>query len=341
MRLLVSDVGRGAIAQLDAWGADQLTWLEPGGLSSPTGVLGQPDGGIVVADGATHRIAAWDGASWSFCGEQGSGVGQFERPTGIASDSSGRIYVADTGNARIVRIDDAEGSGWVAYGQRPTSAAESSQPGRFAEPTGVAVGADGRLHVADPHAGRLVSIDGIEGGNWSARPLGGPIAVTTRADGALGVALLGDRAVAMINGGPPQATPAGALGAPLAIASLGPEIFCCDGMGPRLVRLEPAVGELKTVGEWRLEELGIRRPAGLSVVEGKQLIGGLRIVTLNTQCRSWGMEAGAQKDLTPKVNAEDRARLISKRILDSPQQYDVACLNEVFNDDARDAFLAP
>lgn len=67
-------------------------------------------------------------------------------------------------------------------------------------------------------------------------------------------------------------------------------------------------------------------------------MGGLRIVTINTQCRSWGMEAGAQKSLTPYTSTEKRARLISKRILDSPQQYDVVCLNEVFDEDARDAF---
>jgi endonuclease/exonuclease/phosphatase family metal-dependent hydrolase len=65
---------------------------------------------------------------------------------------------------------------------------------------------------------------------------------------------------------------------------------------------------------------------------------GVRIVTYNTQCRSWGMEAGAQGTLTPATSAEQRARSISQRILDSPQQYDVVCLNEVFDEDARDVF---
>jgi endonuclease/exonuclease/phosphatase family metal-dependent hydrolase len=67
-------------------------------------------------------------------------------------------------------------------------------------------------------------------------------------------------------------------------------------------------------------------------------MGGLRILTYNTQCRSWGMEAGAQGTLTPVTSVEERAALISKRILDGAQQYDIVCLNEVFDEDARDVF---
>jgi len=273
MRFLVSDVGRSAVARLDGWGADQVTWLEPGEPWSPAGLAGLPGGGLVVADRARHRIAAWDGGSWSFFGEQGAGIGQFDRPSGIAVDAGGRIHVADTGNARVVRFDDVGGSGWVTYGQRAGSAAELGEAGRFAEPTGVAVGVDGHLHVADPPAGRVASIDQIGGPGWSVRPLGGPVALTARADGTLGVALLGTPAVVVVvvdGGGPPQTTPAGALGAPLAVAALGAEIVCCDGMGQRLVRLESTAGGLKAIDEWRLEGLGIRRPVGLAVIEEGQ-----------------------------------------------------------------------
>ena len=66
-------------------------------------------------------------------------------------------------------------------------------------------------------------------------------------------------------------------------------------------------------------------------------MGGVRVVTFNTWCRSLGMEAGAQKGI-PISTVEDRAHLIAKRILDSPQQFDVVCLNEVFDEDAREIF---
>jgi hypothetical protein len=60
------------------------------------------------------------------------------------------------------------------------------------------------------------------------------------------------------------------------------------------------------------------------------------MLTYNTQLRSWGMEALAQGTLRPTVSAEVRAATIAARILDSREDYDVVCLNEVFDDDARD-----
>ena len=65
----------------------------------------------------------------------------------------------------------------------------------------------------------------------------------------------------------------------------------------------------------------------------------LRVLTYNVQMRSWAMEVGAQGSLTPYTSVEERARTIAKRILASPQQYDVVCLQEVFDEDGR-AILA-
>jgi endonuclease/exonuclease/phosphatase family metal-dependent hydrolase len=67
-------------------------------------------------------------------------------------------------------------------------------------------------------------------------------------------------------------------------------------------------------------------------------MGGLRVLTYNTQCRSWGMEAGAQGRLDPVTSVEDRAGIISDRILGGSQQYDIVCLMEVFDEDARQVF---
>jgi endonuclease/exonuclease/phosphatase family metal-dependent hydrolase len=64
----------------------------------------------------------------------------------------------------------------------------------------------------------------------------------------------------------------------------------------------------------------------------------LRILTLNTQLRSYGMEALAQLNPFPNSSTEERAATISERILRSPEDYDVICLNEVFDEDARDVF---
>jgi hypothetical protein len=65
----------------------------------------------------------------------------------------------------------------------------------------------------------------------------------------------------------------------------------------------------------------------------------LRVLTYNVQMRSWGMEVGAQHSLTPYTSVEERAKTIAARILASPQQYDVVCLQEVFDEDGRDVLF--
>ena len=66
-----------------------------------------------------------------------------------------------------------------------------------------------------------------------------------------------------------------------------------------------------------------------------------RILTYNVQCRSWGMEALADTSyIDPTTTAEERARAIADNILASPHDYDIVCLNEVFDEDARDIFVA-
>ncbi len=66
----------------------------------------------------------------------------------------------------------------------------------------------------------------------------------------------------------------------------------------------------------------------------------LRILTYNTQLRSWGMEVGADESIPPSETAEDRAKLIAENILASANDYDIVCLNEVFDEDARLILMA-
>jgi Endonuclease/Exonuclease/phosphatase family len=63
-----------------------------------------------------------------------------------------------------------------------------------------------------------------------------------------------------------------------------------------------------------------------------------RILTYNTQLRSDGMEVLAQKNPFPHMSVEQRAVTIAKRILESAPDYDVICLNEVFDEDGRAIF---
>lgn len=63
----------------------------------------------------------------------------------------------------------------------------------------------------------------------------------------------------------------------------------------------------------------------------------LRILSFNTQLRSWAMEVGASPGYTipPVDTAEERAEMIADAIVDSPFDYDIVGLCEVFDEDAR------
>ncbi|MCP9272178.1 endonuclease/exonuclease/phosphatase family protein [Mycolicibacterium arenosum] len=61
----------------------------------------------------------------------------------------------------------------------------------------------------------------------------------------------------------------------------------------------------------------------------------MRILTYNVQMRSALMEMGAPPSIPPVYTAPQRAALIAQAILDSPEEIDVVCLNEVFDEPAR------
>ena len=61
----------------------------------------------------------------------------------------------------------------------------------------------------------------------------------------------------------------------------------------------------------------------------------MRILTYNTQMRSALMEIGFPPSIPPVYTAPFRAALISRAIIDSPEEIDVVCLNEIFDEPSR------
>jgi hypothetical protein len=66
--------------------------------------------------------------------------------------------------------------------------------------------------------------------------------------------------------------------------------------------------------------------------------GSIRILSYNTQLRSWAMQVGASPGYTipPVDTSEERATLIADAIVNSPRDYDIVGLCEVFDEDARE-----
>jgi len=137
-------------------------------FDTPSALTLDPAGMLYVADtgnNAIRRIAP-DGRVTTVAGNGLPGFGdgpaldaRFNGPIGVAADPHGRVLVADTYNDRI-RVIDPDG--------RVRTLAGSGEPGaldgngvaaRFDTPSGVAIGPDGQILVADTANGLVRTID--------------------------------------------------------------------------------------------------------------------------------------------------------------------------------------
>ena len=144
----VADQRGHQVVKFDAEGNHLMTIGERGTagdpplVDEPTGVLVVPSGEIFITEGhsfssGANRVTKYaaDGTFLLSWGETGSGPGDFNVPHTIALDSQGRVFVGDRANNRI-QIFDQEGTLLDVWYQ-------------FGRPSGIAIGADDRIYVAD------------------------------------------------------------------------------------------------------------------------------------------------------------------------------------------------
>jgi len=190
-------------------------------FNQPFGIAVDGAGSVYVADSAANTIRKITpaGVVSTLAGRAGSagttdGAGtaaRFTVPYGVAVDSTGTVFVVDHGNHTIRRVTavgvvttlaGAGGSAGTADG-RGTGA-------RFHYPSGIAVGRDGTVYVADTDNqairaissdGEVTTIGGSPGGAASTDGVGiaarffNPKGIAASADGRLYIADLGNRSV--------------------------------------------------------------------------------------------------------------------------------------------------
>ena len=132
---------------------------------------------IISSDTAARVVTTFAGSSQGYNDGNGS-VARFDTPSGLATDGAGSLYVADEQNHRIRKITATADVSTVAGTGVLGMVNGKSNIARFNAPTGVMVGLDGSLLVADSqnHLLRRILI----------KPITVPasvIAGTTNADG--------------------------------------------------------------------------------------------------------------------------------------------------------------
>lgn len=162
----------------------------------PSGIAVDRQGNIYVADTFNHAIRkiSASGTVTTLAGTAGSegaadGTGaaaRFSRPTGIAVNDAGDVFVTDSGNHTVRRINSTGLVSTLAGSPGLAGTADGAgATARFSEPTGIAVGPNGVLFVADnggtiirqisstgvvsPYAGNSGTIGSTDGSAATAR----------------------------------------------------------------------------------------------------------------------------------------------------------------------------
>ena len=135
-------------------------------LNAPQGVAVGSDGTLYIADTGNGRIRTVSGGViMTFAGNGSVGFGgdgraatsaTFRRPNALAIDASGALLVCDAGNDRVRRISAGVIQTLAGNGMQGFAGDGGAATGAELDiPTGLAVGSDGRIFVADSHNQRV------------------------------------------------------------------------------------------------------------------------------------------------------------------------------------------
>jgi hypothetical protein len=167
-RVLKVSVLPGQSVNNGQWRTSSCAVVQSPGVAHPAGLALDAQGNLYIADSGNNRIrkvgvdgiirtvAGTDKAGFS--GDGGSAVqAQLNGPTGVAVDATGALLIADTGNNRVRRVSPegiittVAGSGAKGFSGDGGTAVNAQLSG----PTGVAIGPDGSLYIADSGNDRI------------------------------------------------------------------------------------------------------------------------------------------------------------------------------------------
>lgn len=147
-------------------------------LNFPTAVVVDREGHLYIADTLNHRVRRVDAETGvittvaglgrpRFSGDGGLAVeAGLSEPAALALSDEGVLFIADQSNNRVRAVDLATGmirtvagTGQAGYNGDGVAATETGLAG----PSGLALGPDGTLFIADSFNGRIRAVDPVTG----------------------------------------------------------------------------------------------------------------------------------------------------------------------------------
>ena len=154
----LAGVGQGAEGNVDPG----VSTAYSSGFTTPYSVSADAAGDMAVADEGAGKVF-WIPAG-SPAGTTPTSIGSnFVEPSATAFDANGNLYIADFSTDEIVEIPDVSGALAPASQSTLIPATVVFDGTALNEPSGLAVGPDGRLYIADFGNNRVVSYDLITG----------------------------------------------------------------------------------------------------------------------------------------------------------------------------------
>jgi sugar lactone lactonase YvrE len=161
------------------------------------------DGNVVTTEGVSEGyglVTRFAGSSFGYA--NGIDTAKFKSPSGIAIDRIGNLYVADRDNHAIRMVTPLAVVTLVAGSTSPDHIDGSAANAAFNKPTGITVGADGNLYIADTDNNVIRKVtrggvtttfagDGLPGyqdGNGNSASFSHPLGIASDAAGNLYVA---------------------------------------------------------------------------------------------------------------------------------------------------------
>lgn len=272
--------------------AGQARFSDPWGVAMGGGVLFVADAGDnnrILYRGLDGAFQVLAGGIEGFADGQGDAA-RFNTPSGIALDTLGNLYVADTGNHAIRKLTPSGQVSTLAGDGTPGFADGQGTQARFNGPMAVAVGADGRVYVADTWNDRIrvIAADGTvstlaggaqpgwEDGQGAQARFDTPTDVKFDSHGNLWVADLQNNALRTVSSTGMVSTRVGmpngerVLWGPMALAITHDSVvYVSERLSGRVVQVTPQGHIVAVAGN---DALRFARPAGLALAPDGSLL---------------------------------------------------------------------